>query len=604
MFTERLNTLMAALEISSLTLAKHMGCDRSNIDRFRKSIRVPQRDGKSALRIVEALYTYADDEGKTDVLLQNVPCADASSGEKIREAMMMWLFEGEKEKNAATKPAERQQKNSVFGQKLNAVMELIGLSNSRLGKLLHVDPSYISRFRSGLRSPVANPRMADKLCWILLEMTAEQNKLPQLAALMQVPGTVIEAEGPALRLFRSWLFNLTPEDPSPLIRGMLDQIGSITEQNGLPMSFDEAAPAEIFTETDPVYFWQAGLRRAVLRFLGGVVRKKPEKLLLYSDQNMDWMVADPIFRAQWGTLMLLVVNGGTQIRIIHNIDRDLTEMAAAIRSWLPLYPSGMIRSYYNKVPNRGLFSETLFLCPGVACISGANVRGTEDDAGLYRFDTDPAVLAARETAFRAMLENAGELAHVEQATGIGRFGGEDVTGLTVLGDTLSLATMPEETLFSALDRAGADEAARARLHALRRAREAVLVRTAGRGFLHELIPLPSVEALQNGSVPMDLPGLCVAYTPEDFASHVKNVLALSEAYPQYRFFPLPEPVFPELRVLISDAAASVVRLRPPALAVRFSHPELCRAFVSFAEGLRSQYKQDRLAVKQELEQYL
>ena len=198
MFTERLNTLMAALEISSSTLAKHMGCDRSNIDRFRKSIRVPQRDGKSALRIVEALYTYADDEGKTDVLLQTVPCADASSGEKIREAMMMWLFEGEKEKNAATKPAERQQKNSVFGQKLNAVMELIGLSNSRLGKLLHVDPSYISRFRSGLRSPVANPRMADKLCWILLEITAEQNKLPQLAALMQVPGTVIEVEDPAL----------------------------------------------------------------------------------------------------------------------------------------------------------------------------------------------------------------------------------------------------------------------------------------------------------------------------------------------------------------------------------------------------------------------
>lgn len=604
MFTERLNTLMAALEISSSTLAKHMGCDRSNIDRFRKSIRVPQRDGKSALRIVEALYTYADDEGKTDVLLQTVPCADASSGEKIREAMMMWLFEGEKEKNAATKPAERQQKNSVFGQKLNAVMELIGLSNSRLGKLLHVDPSYISRFRSGLRSPVANPRMADKLCWILLEITAEQNKLPQLAALMQVPGTVIEVEDPALRLFRSWLFNLTPEDPSPLIRGMLDQIGSITEQKGLPMAFEAAAPAEILAETAPVYFGQAGLRHAVLRFLGGVVQRKPEKLLLYSDQSMGWMVADPFFRAQWATLMGLVVNGGTQIRIIHNVDRDLAEMAAAIRSWLPLYPSGRIRAYYNKVPNRGLFSDTLFLCPGVACISGANVRGTEDASGCYRYDTDPAVLAAQEAAFRAMLENAGELARVAQATGTGRFGGEDVTSLTVLGDTLSFATMPEATLISALDRAGADEATRARLLDLRRAREAVLVRMAGSGFLHELIPLPSREALQNGGVAMDLPGLSVFYTPAEYAEHVKNVLALLEAYPQYRFYPLPEPVFPEMRVLIADATVSVVRLRPPALAVRFSHPELCRAFVSFAEGLRSQYRQDRLAVKQELEQYL
>ena len=196
------------------------------------------------------------------------------------------------------------------------------------------------------------------------------------------------------------------------------------------------------------------------------------------------------------------------------------------------------------------------------------------------------------------------LAHVEQAAGTGLFSEEGVTSLTVLGDTLSLATMPEETLLSALDRAGADEYTRVRLLSLRRERAAVLIRAARGGFLHEFIPLPSLETLQSGGWPMDLPGLSVCYTPEDFAAHVKNVLALSEEFPLYRFFPLPAPVFPDLRVLISDVTASVVRLRPPAMAVRFSHPELCRAFVSFAEGLRSQYKQDRLAVKQELEQYL
>lgn len=604
MFTERLNTLMAALGISSPTLAKQIGCDRSNTDRFCKGVRVPQRDGKSALRIVEALYTYADDAGKTDVLLQTVPCADASSGEQIREALMRWLFEGETDKKAAEKPAEKRQKNSVFGQRLNAVMELTGLSNARLGKLLHVDFSYISRFRSGLRSPAANLQLADKLCEILLAFTTEQNRLPQLAALLSVPETAMKSEETALRLLRRWLFDIPPGDPTPLVMGMLDHIGSITEVEKLPLSFDEAAPVEILAQTDAVYIGQAGLRRAVLRFLGGVVQRKPDTLLLYSDQNIEWMVADPFFRAQWGTLMALVVAGGTEVRIIHNIDRDLTEMTDAIRCWLPLYPSGMIRSYYNKAPNRGLFSGTLFLCPGFACISGANVRGAEDADGLYRYDTQPAVLAAQETIFRAMLENAGELAHVEPAAGTGRFGGKTVTGLTVLGYTLSLATMPEETLLSALNRAGADDDTRVRLLSLRRKRKDVLTRIAQKGFLHEFIPLPSREALQNGGVPMDLPGLCVAYTPEDFAAHVKNVLALSEAYPQYRFFPLPEPVFPELRVLIAEQTVSVVRLRPPALAFRLSHPELCRAFVFFADGVRSQYKLDRLAVKKELEQYL
>ena len=604
MFAERLNIVMTALGLSPLTLAREMNCDRSNIDRLCKGTRVPRRDGKSARRIVEALYSFADDAGQTSVLVQTVSCEEASSGAQIREALMRWLFAGEASSAPLNDKTEKQQSARVFGQKLNAVMELLGLSNARLGNLLHLDSSYISRFRSGKRFPAANPRLADSLCGVLLELAAEQHLTPGLASLMQAPETALSQKDAALRTFRDWLFDVAPEDPSPLVAGMLDQIGSISEIGQLPLTFEEAAPVEILAESDGVYFGQAGLRRAVLRFLGSVVQQKPETLLLYSDQNMEWMVADPFFRTQWSTLMALVVTGGTKIRIIHNIDRDLTEMAAAIRSWLPLYPSGMIRSYYNKAPNRGLFSETLFLCPGFASISGANVRGTEAASGLYRYDTDKSVLAAQEAAFRAMLENAGELAHMEQAAGTGRFGEESVTSLTVLGNTLSLATMPEETLLSALDRAGADDDTRVRLLSLRRERAAVLDRTAHSGFLHELIPLPSREALLSGGVLMDLPGLSVAYTPEEFAAHVKNVLALSVEFPQYRFFPLPEPVFPELRVLISEQTVSVVRLRPPALAFRLSHPDLCRAFVSFAEGLKTQHKQDRLAVKLELEQYL
>ncbi len=600
MFTERLNAIMAALGLKSLTLAKEIGCDRSNIDRICKGTRVPRRNGKSALRIAQALYTCADDAGKTDVLLKTVPCEDASSADAIRAAVLQWLFADEPEDSSPGTPAENKNGLSVFGQRLNAVMELTGLSNARLGRLMHVDPSYVSRFRNGRRSPAANPRMADKLCEILLRQADACGRLQPLAALTHIPESALTAQS-AARAFHGWLFDIAPEDPSPLIAGMLDQIGSITETKKTPLSFEAAAPADVLADTAPVYHGQAGLRRAVLRFLGSAAANKPEKLFLYSDQNMDWMVADPFFRAQWATLMSLVVTGGTEICIIHNIDRDLTEMAAAIRSWLPLYPSGRIRSYYSRIPNRGRFSHTLFLCPGLACVSGANVRETEDGFGLYRYDTAPAILAAQEKAFRAMLENAGELAHVEQAADSGGFCEPDETGLTVLGDTLSLATMPEETLLSALSRAGADRKTRTRLLSLCREGASALARTAQSGFLHEFISLPPKEALINGSVPMDLPGLSVFYTREEFSAHIKNVLALSEAFPQYRFFPLPEPVFPEMRVLIAEHTAFVARRSPPAVVIRFSHPTLCRAFADFSDRVRSQYKQDRLTVKNKLE---
>ena len=604
MFTDRLHALMAALGLTPPALAKAIGCDRSNIDRICKGTRVPRKNGKSARSIVDALYACADDAGNTETLLRTVPCADPTAGEEIRKAMMAWLFAEAPENGPEKQPAAKQRSCLAFGKRLNAVMELTGLSNARLGRLLHVDSSYISRFRRGQRSPAANRPMADSLCEILLAHTREQGLTPRLASLMGAPETALASDDAALRALHGWLFDLAPADHAPLVMGMLDGIGGIRELAPPPLSFAEAAPHEALSETAPVYFGREGLQRAVLRFLGNVVRQKPERLLLYSDQDMNWMVADPVFRARWATLMALVVTGGTQIRIIHNVDRDLNEMAAAIRSWLPLYPSGMIRSYYNKAPNVGRFSETLFLCPGFACISGANVRGAEDDTGLYRYDTAPAVLAAQEEAFLWMLGNAGELAHVEPAEDTGRFGGEDVENLTVLGDTLTLATMPEPTLLRALERIGANEETKARLRVLRKERLEILTRAAEKGFLHEYLPLPAAETLQQGGVLMDLPGLRVAYTPEDYADHVRNVLALLREYPQYRFLPLPAPVFPEMQVLIAQQAVSVMRRTPPSLAVRFSHPGMCRAFMDFAEKTRAQYKQDRLAVKKELEQYL
>ena len=201
MFTQRLNTIMQALELSPPALAKTMGCDRSNIDRICKGSRVPRRDGKSALRIADALYVCADDAGRTDVLLQTVPCEDATSGEKIRAAILRWLFAEEKENQAGREAAGKRQTNRVFGQRLNAVMELTGLSNNRLGKLLHVDASYVSRFRNGSRSPAANPRMSDKICEILLSLVKEQALMPRLAGLMRVPEAALTPDEAALSLF-------------------------------------------------------------------------------------------------------------------------------------------------------------------------------------------------------------------------------------------------------------------------------------------------------------------------------------------------------------------------------------------------------------------
>ena len=121
--------------------------------------------------------------------------------------------------------------------------------------------------------------------------------------------------------------------------------------------------------------------------------------------------------------------------------------------------------------------------------------------------------------------------------------------------------------------------------------------------LTECIALPEDESLFQGSAPVEAvpgtEGLC--YTPEQYAMHIRNILRLSGQYPSYRFYILPEVPFRNIRLLISEEAVTVVRSVAPYLSMSFTHPLMCRAFRSYADHIKDQYKEDRDSVRRHLE---
>ena len=120
-----------------------------------------------------------------------------------------------------------------------------------------------------------------------------------------------------------------------------------------------------------VYNGVSGLQDAVIRFLIMVCESKGQEMLLYSDQDMAWMMGPEDFCLKWAMLMKYCVKSGIRIRIIHNIDRSPREMDMAIKSWLPLYMSGMVEPYYSEAVKDVRFFHTLFVCPGVAAIEAS-----------------------------------------------------------------------------------------------------------------------------------------------------------------------------------------------------------------------------------------
>ena len=402
-FKDKLNLLMETLDASGTQIAAFAGFDRSNISHFRRGSKTPKPSGRTARKLVLGLCRYAESKGMKETLCSIAGTSPDLSEEVLCRKLSGWLFEGlldpAADKNSAGGTG-RVIAFQSFADRLDAAMTLASLSNIRLSQMICVDASLISRYRSGERSPRSNPDLAAQISEILWQRIQKSEKMPELLQLMHTPGGEVSENE-----FANWLcqFDTPIDSGASSAEKLLKKFDSYSAEISFPLpSFSEAAPESVLRSRKDRYDGTEGLRTAVIRFLGNVVLSGARELYLYSDQNMEWMTGDQEFLMKWAALMSACVKSGVRIRIIHNIDRNLQEMSDAITSWLPLYMSGMIESFYSRKKNDGKFTHTLFLCPGYACINAWHVTGAEA-GGIYHYDTDPKILSFLESSFQELL---------------------------------------------------------------------------------------------------------------------------------------------------------------------------------------------------------
>lgn len=599
MFTERLNKIMKIIGAKPTDIAGIIGCDRSAVDRICKGSRVPQNGGKSALRFVLAIYSFADEHGKIEDILNEIGCTASFSAEQIKAEIMRWLYDGEEPKKKRKEVPTVLHAHDKFGQRFSAILDLAEFSNVRFGKLLNIDPSYISRFRNGLRTPVSNCKLTVEMCHVLYSRLKDQKHLSMLARLMNISPENLHTDADWEKELYSWLFLSEDSTVSSFVVGMVDQIGSFSADIiKPPLSFEMAADKTALSDSRPLYQGMVGLQTAVLRFLGNVIERKGKDLYLYSDQNIDWITADKSFQVKWMSLMIQCVTSGVKIHIIHNIERNLLEISEAIRSWLPLYPSGQIESFYLDGQKNTNLSTTLFLCPGYACIYGNNVVGTENESGNYLYETEPDRINLYRQFFDTLLGKAHRLIRVCKTTDFSLFEMFS-SDITVLSNCPTVFSMPEN-LFSECMNHSELKVETSDAHDIYKQMRCFFENALLSGHFHECVPLPSDENLFNGKIYPEF--LSTPYSPQKFAEHTKNIIHLLDNT-KYRFYPLPEPNFLDVTLIISEKSVAVSRLKAPFFTIFLEHPFLCRAFAEYADSVKKQYTQDKVTLKRKLEGY-
>lgn len=109
-----------------------------------------------------------------------------------------------------------------------------------LARAVNVDPSLISRFRNGLRSPGGNQAVKQGLAAFLLERITQQNLMEELAVLCRItPGHLAGEEG--LSLFSSWLYKNAPEQGATAIDQLLESLDSFSVR---PADFSGLSPIQ------------------------------------------------------------------------------------------------------------------------------------------------------------------------------------------------------------------------------------------------------------------------------------------------------------------------------------------------------------------------
>ena len=569
---------------SNRDLAECAGFDRSNISRIRSGAKPLKKGSVTSRRLVYAIYRFADQNNTLEALCKLIRADGNASAEIIQDKIFLWLFEGEADADEHIASSVRQMRVfRVFSERLDAAMSLSGLSNIRLSRMLHADPSLISRYRSGVRYPKSNSALAENLSNILLQRIIRCEKKDDLAGLMHISPEELDEES-----FSAWLYNETPPQDESIqaAESLFDIFDSYPSHTRHLTQTDKAVSPELLNDQKEHYLGTEGLRAAVLRFLGTALKENAEILYLYSDEDQSWMTSDPEFLMQWSSLMQACVANGTKINIIHNIDRDLNEMNAAIKSWLPLYMSGMIESYYCRKALNPRFSHTLFLFPGKACIYGFHVKGTEG-SGIYHYDTEHTDRLSAE--YISLTERSDPLIKSVSAEYFTRS-----EKLTVIQGVLSVATMPE-ILVSSFHCEKLKEYWRSSSRALLEQLES--------GTVIECIPLADDEVLFKKQLSVErIAGIeNLFYTPEQYAIHIDNIIRLTELFPGYIFCPLSEAPFPNTKLKIAPEYSKITHSSRPDFSFGFTHPMMCRAFSAYAELLISQNRTDRNSLRHMLE---
>ena len=139
MLSERIKTLYDALNLSGKEVAASAGVSGSAVSVLRSGKKIPPKDGAFMSKYADAIILLSEKNGSLETLKALVNERDEAL---LKDKLLSWLYNDTEGKNTDA---------VLLRRKLSLLMTRLKISNVSLARDMNVDPSVVSRMKSGGR---------------------------------------------------------------------------------------------------------------------------------------------------------------------------------------------------------------------------------------------------------------------------------------------------------------------------------------------------------------------------------------------------------------------------------------------------------------------
>ena len=558
-FNEYLKKDIERIGCSLSDLSRASGLSSAVISRYRSGERSPRRDSEMLIQLCDGLSKL-----------------EAAAGLEPRGEERLQQYRS----IIGNKP-------SLLPEHLDQLLRTLHISMKDLSYILNYDASYLSRIRSGKRSPADPIAFAEHVSHALFDTLKPQEK--------ELVMSLTDCRDPehAEEALAAWLIQKEPVEDEQIQR-FLNTIDSFNLNQFIRfISFsDSNAGGSVLSEgQEAVYYGTAGMQNAELDFFRTVLDAgQCGPIYMCNDLPMEEMAKDITFVKQWMTLIGECLKKGNQIHIIHDVNRPFQEMMMGLESWIPLYMTGQILPYYLSVPNSAIYHHSLYISD--ICALDGQAIGSTTEVAATTLSRDPKRLDYERKRAKVLFSQANPLMKIIQGSDYDEFARFWNSEANYSGTRYIKAAVPpiysmtRDLLAKILDDCGADEQARKEADQTRISQLNIInriLRSSNISF--DLLSLTKEEFNRSAPSP-DTPFFRIApqirYSWENYQKHVELTREFAATHPGFTLQEQNDIVFRNLFIYVRDhRLAAIVKQKEPQICFAITNPRMVSAIRQF-----------------------